>query len=113
MASRQVNDETPDVAKPNATYAGPTRPVGASSNPADELHGAGDGERAGATNEMATPASTKAREVDSNGVEKAEGARGRGAEDEVTRGEGAIVADSRGANGDYEVGHVYAQPTDT
>ena len=34
-ASRQVYEETVDVVNPNATCAGPTRPTGASCNPAD------------------------------------------------------------------------------
>ena len=114
---------------PNATCAGPTRPTGASCNPADKPLERRDGERTGAADRKATPASTKAREVDGDGVETAgkgdetaERARGqgasaegpsKGAEDEVARGEGAIAVDSQGASGDNEVGRVYAQPTDT
>ena len=85
-ASRQVDEETADVANPHATCAGPTRPAGASRNHSEEGETAEEERGQGAG---------------------AEGP-GEGAEDKVARGEGAIAVDGRGASGDNEVDRVYA-----
>ena len=42
-ASRQVDDEATDTPNPHAKCAGPTRPVGTSNDPVDELFGEQDG----------------------------------------------------------------------
>ena len=43
MAGRQVDDEATDTPNPHAKCAGPTRPVGTSHDPADELSGEREG----------------------------------------------------------------------
>ena len=121
-ASRQVDDETADVANPNATCAGPTRPAGAPCEAADKPLEGRAGERADmADDEAATVSSATcqvADDVESAGkvCETAEGAGGQGAgaagprdgaEDEVARGEGANARASQGASGD-KVCRVYS-----
>ena len=45
MASQQVNNKATDTPNPHAKCAGPTRPVGTSHDPADELSGMQEGGR--------------------------------------------------------------------